>query len=49
MKKLKKLELAKKSVAELEKKETRVLKGGADKTHSWDTQVAGCFTYNCCK
>lgn len=49
MKKLKKLELAKKVVAELDKKEARVLKGGEVRTHAWDTQVNGCFTYNCCK
>ena len=48
MKKLKSLKLVKKSVTLLSKKETSLLKGGATRTHSWNTHINTCFTYNCC-
>lgn len=57
-KKLKKLELNKKSIVKLESKDAQVLKGGhyqqlkrqdaGGGTIAWDTHVNTCFTHNCC-
>lgn len=48
MKQLKKLELVKKTVVELSKKESRQLKGGSS-NDSWNTQINTCAWKDCCK